>query len=160
MSLTFLGDMSRETRLAVSNQTTAPIECPLKKSTIIWAKCVENRKTHHCLCKEARARLKPTEKGDIEFRVQLKRLLVKPKDKPDGWEIRKNTRFANVYDEKGECVHRGSAQKYSEDYVQLVAEVQALREENRRLLGLLRDELVGVEEYTQSLDELMDDFRL
>jgi len=156
MSLTFLGDMSRETRLAVSNQTTAPIECPMKKSTIIWARCVEARRTHHCLCKEARARLRHTEQGEIEFRVQLRRILEKRKDIPDGWEIRKNTRFANVFDENGECVHIGSHTRYSEDYVRLVAEVRALREENRKLLGLMRDELVGTEEDKPSLDELMD----
>lgn len=149
-----------DARKVMANRTNAPIKCSLKKSDIIWAKCSEARKTHHCLCFEARERLRYTFGGLIELRVQLRRTRQPFGDLPEGWEVKRNTRFSLVYNEKGEVVHRASSVKGGDNFAKLMAEVAALRTENGKLWKLLRDQIVGEFEETPSLLDMLDDTKV
>jgi len=126
----------------LSNGTNAVIGCPLKKSTIAWVRCEQYRDEYNCLCKEARDRLKIKGQGHEALDAQLRRIKKPAPDCPVGWQVDRKTRFYVIVDDQGEIVHRATNQREAEDYVQLVARVQHLEEENQKLWAILRDELV------------------
>jgi hypothetical protein len=126
----------------LTNRINATIECPLKMSTIAWSKCDHYRGDYGCLCKEARDRLRIKGQGLAAFQAQLQRVKRPIPTTPEGWTIDKKTRFYLVMDETGEIVTRATNQKEANNFMQLVAKVQAYEEENRRLWALLRDDLV------------------
>lgn len=126
----------------LTNRINAPIDCPLKMSTIVWSKCEGYRKSYGCLCKEARDRLKIKGEGKEAFQAQLHRIKEDIPDMPEGWKFERKTRFYMVIDDKGEVVHRATNQKEAMDYLRIVAELKVLRAENQKLWALLRDELI------------------
>jgi hypothetical protein len=138
----------------LTNRTNATIECPLKMSTIVWSKCEHYRGDHGCLCREARERLRLKGQGLAEFQAKLQNLKVQVPKAPRGWTVEKKTRFYLIMDEAGNVVHRSTNQAEAEDYLQLVARVQHLEQENRRLWNILRDEMVEEEE-TTGADDLL-----
>ncbi len=124
-----------------SDRTNAPINCPLKMSTIAWSKCEEYRGTYKCLCKEARDRLRLKGEGREAFEQKLREIRSPTPEEPRGWKVERMSRFYVIYDSEGELRHRATNQAECDDYMGLVAEVINLREENRKLWKLLEDEL-------------------
>ena len=138
----------------LTNRINATIECPLKMSTIVWSKCEQYRCDHGCLCREARERLRLKGQGLAEFQAKLQSLKRQVPTAPKGWTVEKKTRFYLIMDEEGNVVHRATNQAEAEDYLQLVARVQHLEQENRRLWNLLRDEMVEEDEKSNADDLL------
>ncbi len=126
----------------ISNGVNAAINCPLKKSTIAWARCEQYRGEFNCLCHEARDRLKIKGQGRETFEALMRRVKRPHIETPPGWSIERMTRFYVINDNRGETVHRATNQKEAEDYLHLVARLQALEDENRQLWAILREELV------------------
>ena len=129
-----------------TNRVNAPIDCPLKMSTIVWSKCAHYRESYSCLCKEARDRLRIKGQGREALQAQLQRIKKPLPEKPPGWKMERKTRFYMIMDDKGEVVFRATNMKEGEQYLRLVAHVQFLGEENEKLWALLRDELDDIRE--------------
>ncbi len=128
----------------LTNRINAPIDCPLKMSTVVWSKCEHYRSSYGCLCKEARERLRIKGQGKQAFDAQLHRIKQPIPEAPEGWKIERKTRFYMIINAEGEVVHRATNMKEAEDFLKLVAEKQALAAENEKLWALLRDELFDI----------------
>lgn len=141
--------------MSSSDRTNAPIDCPLKMSTIAWSKCEEYRSTYHCLCKEARDRLRIKGEGREAFEEKLREIRKPTPEIPDGWKVERMSRFYVIYDDDGELRHRATNQQECDDYLRLVAEVLSLREESRRLWKLLEEELIEQDNPWDQVDEII-----
>lgn len=124
-------------------------------STIAWSKCREYRETYKCLCKEARDRLRLKSEGREVFEQKLREIRQPTPDEPEGWKVERMSRFYVIYDDTGELRHRATNQAECDDYMNLVAEVINLREENRRLWKLLEEELVVSDDPWDQVDEML-----
>ena len=138
----------------MTNHINATIECPLKMSTIVWAKCGQYRGDHGCLCHEARERLRIKGQGFKEFQGKLQKLTRPVPSIPEGWSYKKKTRFYIITDAEDNVVHRATNIAEAEDYLSLVARVQHLEEENRSLWAILRDDVVEPEKKQEAEDLL------
>lgn len=141
--------------MSTSDRTNAPIDCPLKMSTIAWSKCEEYREGYKCLCKEARDRLKLKGEGREVFEQKLREIRRPVPAEPVGWKVDRMSRFYVIYDDTGELRHRATNQAECDDYMNLVAEVINLREENRRLWKLLEEELVVSDDPWDQVDQML-----
>ena len=141
--------------MSASDRTNAPIDCPLKMSTIAWSKCEEYRGEYKCLCKEARDRLKLKGEGREAFEQKLREIRKPAPLVPPGWKVERMSRFYVIYDDTGELRHRATNQVECDDYLGLVSEVLNIREENRRLWKLLEDELVETDDPWDHVDQLL-----
>lgn len=137
------------------DRTQAPIDCPLKKSVIAWARCKEYRSDYRCLCHEARARLRLKGEGREVFEQKLNELKRPIPDAPAGWKVERLTRFYVIHDENGELVHRATNQAECDNYLKLAASVRALEEENRALWKLLEGELIETHDVWKQVDEIL-----
>ncbi len=142
------------------DRTNAPIECPLKKSVIAWARCKEYRQSYRCLCKEARDRLRNKGQGKEVFEQKLREIRQSIPDKPPGWTVERMTRFYVIHDEDGERVHRTTNQRECDHYLYMAARAQVLEEENRQLWALLEEELVDQDDPWEQVNELLDDSKV
>ncbi|MFU8803522.1 MAG: hypothetical protein ACNA8W_06915 [Bradymonadaceae bacterium] len=140
------------------DRTNAPIDCPLKKSVIAWARCKEYRQTYKCLCKEARERLRLKGEGQEAFEQKLQEIRKPIPDRPDGWKVEKLTRFYVITDEHGELRHRATNQAECDDYLKLAAMVRALHQENARLWKLLEDELIDNDDPWEQIEGRLSDY--
>ena len=139
--------------MSSTDRTNAPIDCPLKMSTIAWSKCEEYRGTYGCLCKEARDRLRIKGEGKEAFEQKLRQIRQPVPEEPAGWKVERMSRFYVIYDDDGELRHRATNQAECDDYLTLVAEVINMREENRKLWKLLEEELIDAEDPWNNVDE-------
>ncbi|MBA2663700.1 MAG: hypothetical protein H0U74_15535 [Bradymonadaceae bacterium] len=137
------------------DRTNAPIDCPLKKSMIAWARCKEYRKTYKCLCKEARERLRLKGEGQEVFEQKLQEIRKPAADRPEGWSVDRLTRFYVIHNEHGELIHRATNQAECDDYLKLAAMVKNLEDENRLLWKLLEGELVEVDDPWDQVDQIL-----
>ncbi|TXD38112.1 hypothetical protein FRC98_04230 [Lujinxingia vulgaris] len=137
------------------DRTNAPIECPLKKSVIAWARCKEYRSEYKCLCKEARDRLRIKGEGKEAFEEKLREIRRPIPDEPQGWSVERQTRFYLIHDEHGELVHRATNQAECAHFLELAARARALEEENERLWALLEEELLGQDNPWDQVDEML-----
>jgi hypothetical protein len=128
--------------VTLTNRINATIECPLKKSTIVWSKCEGYRLDFGCLCKEARDRLKIKCQGVEALQAQMQRIKIPVPDSPDGWRVEKKTRFYLIYNDQEEVVHRATNQKEADQYLGLCAKLVSLEQETEKLWALLRDEVI------------------
>ena len=135
------------------DRTNAPIQCPLKKSVIAWARCPQYRRQYGCLCKEARDRLRWKAEGKEVFEQKLHEIRQPFQDSPPGWSVERMTRFYVILDDHGERVHRTTNQEECEHYLRLAARAKALEEENRKLWALLEEELIGQDDPWAEVDE-------
>jgi len=141
--------------MSTSDRTNAPIDCPLKMSTIAWSKCEEYREGYKCLCKEARDRLKLKGEGREVFEQKLREIRRPVPAEPAGWKVERMSRFYVIYDDTGELRHRATNQAECDDYMNLVSEVINLREENRRLWKLLEEELMESDDPWDQVDQML-----
>lgn len=139
------------------DRANAPIDCPLKKSEIAWAKCQKYRRTYGCLCKEARDRFRIKGEGKEVFEEKLRQIRQPIPEAPPGWSVEKMTRFYVILDENGERVHRATNQEECENYLQLAARVEVLEKEASALWALLEEELINDEDPWEKADELLED---
>lgn len=138
-----------------SDRINAPIRCPLKMSTVAWSKCQEYRGEYKCLCKEARDRFKIKGDGREAFEQKL-REIKKPRPRfPHDWKYERMSRFYVIYDSTGELRHRATNKAEAEDYLELVAKVQFMEAENKKLWKLLEDELIDVADPWTQVDKHM-----
>jgi hypothetical protein len=140
------------------DRTNAPIDCPLKKSSIAWARCKDYRQQHKCLCKEARDRLRLKGEGKEAFEQKLHEIRRPIPAQPAGWSVERQTRFYVITDEHGEVRHRAVNQAECDDYLRLAATVHVLRTENEKLWKLLEDELVSREDPWEKVDERLAEY--
>ncbi len=134
----------------LTNRINAPIDCPLKMSTVVWSRCEQYRESYGCLCREARERLRIKGQGKEALQTQLQRIKRPVPTQPAGWTVERKTRFYMVLDDQGEVVIRATNQKEADDYLQTVAHLQFLKEENEKLWALLRDELTAIREIAEA----------
>ncbi len=127
--------------LDFTDRVNAPIDCPLKMSTVAWTRCIEYRKEYKCLCKEARDRLRIKGEGREAFEQKLREIRRPVPNKPRGWKVERMSRFYVIYDSDGELRHRATNQAEADDYLSLAAQVIAMKEENQKLWNLLEIEL-------------------
>lgn len=139
--------------MSSSDRTNAPIDCPLKMSTIAWSKCEEYRELYGCLCKEARDRLRIKGEGQEAFEQKLRQIRQPVPQEPPGWRVERMSRFYVIYDDDGELRHRATNQAEADDYMTLVSEVLTLRAENRKLWKLLEEELIDNDDPWNQVDE-------
>lgn len=139
--------------MSSSDRTNAPIDCPLKMSTIAWSKCEEYRGPYGCLCKEARDRLRIKGEGQEAFEQKLRQIRQPTPAEPPGWRVERMSRFYVIYDDEGELRHRATNQAECDDYLTLVSEVIALRSENRKLWKLLEEELIDTADPWNHVDK-------
>ena len=139
--------------MSSTDRTNAPIECPLKMSTIAWSKCEEYRGSYGCLCKEARDRLRIKGEGQEAFEQKLRQIRQPTPEEPPGWKVERMSRFYVIYDDDGELRHRATNQAECDDYMTLVSEVITLREENRKLWKLLEEELMDADDPWYDVDK-------
>ncbi len=139
--------------MSSTDRTNAPIDCPLKMSTIAWSKCEEYRGSYGCLCKEARDRLRIKGEGQEAFEQKLRQIRQPTPEEPPGWKVERMSRFYVIYDDTGELRHRATNQAECDDYLTLVSEVLTMREENRKLWKLLEEELMDNEDPWQDVDK-------
>jgi len=142
--------------MASNDRTNAPIDCPLKMSTIAWSKCEEYRSDYKCLCKEARDRLRIKGEGREAFEQKLREIRTPVPDMPAGWSVERMSRFYVIYDEDGELRHRATNQAECDEFLELVATVRHLREENRRLWKLLEEELSESDDPWDHIDQMLE----
>lgn len=140
------------------DRTNAPIDCPLKKSVIAWARCKEYRQQHKCLCKEARERLRLKGDGQEAFEQKLHEIRRPIPDQPAGWSVERLTRFYVITDEYGEVRHRAVNQAECDDYLRMASTVRALHAENDKLWKLLESELVDREDPWEQVDERLAEY--
>ncbi len=138
------------------DRTNAPIACPLKKSVIAWARCRDYREEYHCLCKEARDRLRLKGQGREVFEQKLEEIRQSYPEAPPGWTVERMTRFYVILDEKGERVHRTTNRDECDHYLRLAAKAQVLEEENRQLWALLEEELIGEVDPWDEVDDRLE----
>lgn len=141
----------------ISDRVNAPIDCPLKMSTIAWTRCIEYRQEYKCLCKEARDRLRTKGEGKEAFEEKLRQIRRPTPAKPKGWTVDRMSRFYVIYDEKGELRHRATNQAEADDYLGLAAKVLALQEENARLWKLLEEDLTRAEDPWADVTKMLGD---
>lgn len=140
-----------------ADRINAPIDCPLKMSTIAWARCIEYRTQHKCLCKEARDRLRTKGEGKDVFEEKLRQIRRPIPVQPKGWKVDRMSRFYVIYDEKGELRHRATNQAEADDYLSMAAKVIALGEENARLWKLLEEDLTRVDDPWADVNKMFAD---
>lgn len=141
--------------LDFGDRVNAPIDCPLKKSTIAWTRCIEYRQQYKCLCKEARDRLRIKGEGKEAFEQKLKEIKRPVPAKPRGWKIDRMSRFYVIYDANGELIHRATNQAEAEDYLALAAKVIGLQDENARLWKLLEEDLTRADDPWEQVDRML-----
>lgn len=141
--------------MSSNDRTNAPIDCPLKMSTIAWSKCEEYRSSYKCLCKEARDRLRIKGEGREAFEQKLREIRTPVPEEPEGWKVERMSRFYVIYDDDGELRHRATNQAECDDYLNLVSEVLSLRKENRKLWKLLEEELSDADDPWDHVDTLI-----
>lgn len=137
------------------DRVNAPIDCPLKMSTVAWTRCIEYRQQYKCLCKEARDRLRIKGEGKDAFEQKLKEIKRPIPDKPRGWKIERMSRFYVIYDASGELVHRATNQAEAEDYLALASKVIGLQDENARLWKLLEEDLTRADDPWDQVDKML-----
>lgn len=135
------------------DRSNAPIQCPLKTSVIAWARCVEYRKNHKCLCPEALARVRLKDEGSEVFEQILNAIKVPFPKRPAGWTVEKGTRFYVIHDDTNQVVHRATNQTECENYLQLAATAQSLQQENEQLWKLLKNQLTSPENHPGQLEQ-------
>ena len=135
------------------DRTNAPIHCALKNSVIAWARCVEYRKTHKCLCPEALARVRLKDDGREVFQQILDNIKVPFPDRPPGWTVQRGARFYVIHDDANQVVHRATNQSECENYLQLAATALSLQQENDQLWKLLKNELTLPDDHWDQLDQ-------
>ena len=141
--------------LDFGDRVNAPIDCPLKMSTIAWTRCIEYRQQYKCLCKEARDRLRIKGEGKEAFEQKLKEIRRPVPDKPRGWRVERMSRFYVIYDADGELRHRATNQAEADDYLALAAKVVGLQDENARLWKLLEEDLTRVDDPWDQVDRML-----
>lgn len=141
--------------MSTSDRTNAPIDCPLKMSTVAWSKCEEYRKSYKCLCKEARDRLRIKGEGREVFEQKLRDIRKPLPAIPEGWKVERMSRFYVIYDSHGELRHRATNQAEADDYLALQSEVIGLAEENRKLWKLLEEELTASDDPWDQVDDML-----
>ncbi len=141
--------------LDFGDRVNAPIECPLKMSTIAWTRCIEYRQQYKCLCKEARDRLRIKGEGKEAFEQKLKEIQRPVPVKPRGWRVERMSRFYVIYNAEGELKHRATNQAEADDYLALAAQVVGLTEENGRLWKLLEEDLTRVDDPWDQVDRML-----
>ncbi len=135
------------------DRTNAPIQCPLKNSVIAWARCVEYRKIHKCLCPEALERVRLKGEGREVFEQKLGEIKIEFPQRPAGWTVQRGARFYVIHDETNHVIHRATNQTECENYLLLAATAQSLQKENDQLWKLLKNELTLPDDHWDQLDQ-------
>lgn len=141
--------------MSSKDRMNAPIDCPLKMSTIAWSKCKDYRSDFGCLCKEARDRMRIKGEGREAFEQKLREIRRPVPLMPAGWSVERMSRFYVIYDEQQELRHRATNQAECDDFLSLAAQVIHLQEENRKLWELLEEDLVGSADPWDQVDQMI-----